>query len=331
MFGDEVNTPLPALELETIRIPQPQLLAWEKELLGTYISEHPFTGAARVLSRHTTHQCAEVTAELAGQDAIIAGLVVGIRPLTTKTGKAFAAVTIEDLSGQTEVTIWSEAYERMKQAGILLDGNILLLKVNVRPRGERVSAGVMESCAYDQEAGRLVNFDASRFQPRSSGRPAWQSRGIAEAPQTYRPNGGGPGGPPRGGPAGPTGGPGGRDRSHLSVVAPATEPISTAPEPAVRDTGPQRLMVELEETTDEAADLRRLRRLCALLDEFAGDLPVELRVTTRGGQVVALQRAGVDPEALERIVSRARPLLGVLGQVREAGAPAERDLAAVGG
>ena len=338
MFGDEVNTPLPALELDSVRIPQPQLLAWEKELLGTYISEHPFSRAARTLGRYTSHRCAEVGTDLAGQDAILAGLVVGVRPLQTKQGKTFAAVTVEDLSGQVEVMIWSDAYERFKEQGILAEGTILLMKTNVRMRGDRVSAGVLEACAYDQEADRLVNFDQNKFQARSASRGGWQQRAVAEAPAPYRPNSTPPSTPPpSGGPVGPNGGsrqtaPAARP-SHLSVVARTDD--EDAPPPSrvpIEDTGDHRLVVEMEETTDEAADLRRVRRVCAVLDEFEGDLPVELRVKTRGGQVVSLARGAVNAAELERIVARLRPILGVLGGAHEAGSTAQTgQLAAVGG
>ncbi|MEX1022088.1 MAG: DNA polymerase III subunit alpha [Dehalococcoidia bacterium] len=353
MFGDEVNTPLPALELDDVRIPQPQLLAWEKELLGTYISEHPFSAAAKYLSQYTTHQAAEVGSDLAGQDAIVAGLIVGVRPLATKQGKAFAAVLIEDLSGQAEVMIWTDAYERFKQAGLLFEGNILLFKVNVRARGDRVSAGVFEACAYDQDAQRLsADFQPGKFQVRSASggaagyggyggyapRPAAAAAIREPQPPPYRP--GGPGGP--GGPSGPSADrttsndrAEAGDRRHLQVVeASADEAAPDASE--ARDAGPRRLVVEMEETTDDAADLRRLRRLCAVLDEFEGDLPVEIVVKQRSGHLARLQRGGVNPSAVERIIPRLKALLGVLGEARETGAgdaldARARDLAAVGG
>ena len=50
LFGDEVDTPLPALELEEAPRPQEIILGWERELLGVYISEHPFKSAAKALS-----------------------------------------------------------------------------------------------------------------------------------------------------------------------------------------------------------------------------------------------------------------------------------------
>ncbi|MEX2032503.1 MAG: OB-fold nucleic acid binding domain-containing protein, partial [Dehalococcoidia bacterium] len=326
MFGDEVNTPLPALELDSVRIPQPQLLAWEKELLGTYISEHPFSSAAQELSRHTTHQASEINAELVGQDAIVAGLITNIRPMATKQGKPFGIVTIEDLSGQAEVMIWSDAYDRFKQAGLLFEGQILLLKVNVRARGDRISAGVLEACAYDQEAGRLsADYQPAKFQPRSSGGYSNGYRGSAgataprataaamrETPAPYSPDGG-----PR--PDGPGGRAPSSDRRHLQVVQ--TEPAGDDETPRdrvpVEDSGPRRLLVRMEETTDEGADLRRLRKICAVLDEVPGDLAVELVIEQRGGHQARLVRGGVDPAAVERIAPRLKALLGVLGEVRE--------------
>src|SRR5690606_37049034 len=68
LFGAQVDTPLPALELESMQVPEGQLLAWEKEHLGTYVSEHPFKRAAADLADFVTVQAVELTAELAGQE-----------------------------------------------------------------------------------------------------------------------------------------------------------------------------------------------------------------------------------------------------------------------
>ena len=46
MFGESVATPLPALELVDADVSKAEMLAWEKELLGVYVSEHPFSSAA---------------------------------------------------------------------------------------------------------------------------------------------------------------------------------------------------------------------------------------------------------------------------------------------
>ncbi|MFA7248732.1 MAG: DNA polymerase III subunit alpha [Dehalococcoidia bacterium] len=332
LFGDEVNTPLPGLELTEEMIPQPQLLAWEKELLGTYVSEHPFRSASQRLARYVTHQSTELTEELGGQDAVIAGTVVNVRSLSTKQGKAFAAVTIEDLSGQAEMTFWSTEYEAAKARGLLFEGNVLLAKVAVRPRGGRVNIAALEVCAYDYDAGRLAaDFQSAKFTVRSG----FSTARFGAAPAFPNP----PGGPPAG-PGGPPGGP--RERRPDLRIVPASDPgeafeDAPAPESAVlRSAGPHRLLVTMDETTDDAADRRRIGRICGALDEYPGDLPVELCFRIHGAET-RFSRGGVDPGRLELLVPRLRALLGVLGSAEEVGAapaavPArEAGFVAVGG
>jgi hypothetical protein len=108
----------------------------------------------------------------------------------------------------------------------------------------------------------------------------------------------------------------------LHTVA-ATEPAATngssAPL-ATDDAGPRRLRISLEETRDEGADRRRLRRLVALLAESAGALPVELVVQMQGGRIERLTLPGV--AAAEPLLPRIRALLGVLGTAAEVGVEA---------
>src|SRR5690606_34495872 len=146
-------------------------------------------------------------------------------------------------------------------------------------------------------------------------------------PDGDRPDPSPDGGPPNGGPRGPRGG--------LRVVAGTATAVA---EPAASyaetrdDAGPRRLRIVLEETADVAADRRRIRRICAALDRCEGDaLPVELAVRRRDGSIVRMNRGCVAPDALERLVPELRALIGVLGEVREAGVEAAPVAAAVGG
>ncbi len=320
LFGAQVATPLPALEIEAITVPQQQLLQWEKELLGTYLSEHPFQQAALNLAQWVTHSLAEVTAELAGQDAVIAGTVVNVRALATKQGKAFAAITLEDLSGQVEVVVWSDQYDPWKARGLLFEGTVLMLKVSVRQRGDRLNVAAAEATAYDYEAGRPADANLSRFIVRGV---APRLRAAEDSPAYDVPP---PSSPP------PTG-----RRPDLRIVTAdgppaAMEPVEVPPTvPRVGLSGPHRLVITMEETTDEAADLRRLRRICGLLDEHAGDVPVEIVVRQRGGAAARLRRGGVGGDDLEELLKRLRGLLGVIGEAREAGVPATDALAVAAG
>jgi len=98
------------------------------------------------------------------------------------------------------------------------------------------------------------------------------------------------------------------------------------------------LRIQVEETTDEAADLRRIRKLCAALDRYPATddaLPVEFCIRRRDQSEQRLARGTVAPSAAERLIPELQALLGVLGTVREVGvlevAERERELAVVGG
>jgi DNA polymerase-3 subunit alpha len=198
MFGQSAATPLPALELparlpdgqpgqgglEEGEVPRSEMLAWEKELLGVYVSEHPFSAAASALASHVTAVCSEVTAEMSGRELVLAGLVTGSRPLFTRDGRPFLAVELEDLSGSLEVTVWPDLYEQTRE--LWMEGNILLVLVRVRERGERLQIGVQRVALYQAGGGapfaipdwlstskfeaRSPNIEhrASRLEPRTS-------------------------------------------------------------------------------------------------------------------------------------------------------------------
>jgi len=155
LFGAEVATPLAGLDLESAPVPKGEILAWEKEHLGVWLSEHPFTRAAAALAPYVTALCNEITPEQLGdlppqgRDFILAGIVGSTRRLATRDGRAFIAAEVQDLSGALEVTVWPDIYERT--AALWATGSILLLQVRVRERGDRLSAGVQEVAAYTED------------------------------------------------------------------------------------------------------------------------------------------------------------------------------------
>ncbi len=146
LFGESVNAPLPSLELEPAEGSRSEMLAWEKEMLGVYVSEHPFAGAAAALSQHVTAICNEVTLELAGREIVLAGMVAATRNLLTREGKTFCAATIEDLSGSVEVTVWPDLFEQTRD--LWDEGNILILLARVRERGERLQVSAQQVAIY---------------------------------------------------------------------------------------------------------------------------------------------------------------------------------------
>jgi hypothetical protein len=154
LFGEEVATPLSSLTLESAPVPKQEILAWEKEMLGIWLSEHPFTHAAPQLAPLVTALCNEITPEnmsdlpAAGRDFVMAGIVGSTRRLSTRDGRTFIAADVQDLSGNYEVTVWPDVYERTQDYWVA--GSIVLMQVRVRERGDRLSAGVQEVTRFDE-------------------------------------------------------------------------------------------------------------------------------------------------------------------------------------
>ena len=135
LWGEATPAPLPSLDLEVADIPTKEKLAWEKELLGVYLSEHPFNSFASNMTLETT-LCGQIDAELAGQTVIVAGMVTSIRQLFTRDRHLFASAILEDLDGSIEVMVWPNVYASTKE--LWEEGNILLVEGKVRLRDDRV-------------------------------------------------------------------------------------------------------------------------------------------------------------------------------------------------
>jgi len=109
-------------------------LAWEKELLGLYISAHPLQQVALDVGKTITAFCGEVTPEMEGERVIIAGLVRGIRTITTKNGEPMAFAQLEDLQGEIEVVVFPRVYQRT--VDLWQEDNILLVHGTVDSRND---------------------------------------------------------------------------------------------------------------------------------------------------------------------------------------------------
>ena len=103
LWGESVPLPLPDLELDGGGTTTAEKLAWERELLGVYVSEHPFSRLASTLPPNAT-LCGEIDEGMANREVVTAGMVSSVRHLYTKDGRPFSAATLEDLDGQVEVT-----------------------------------------------------------------------------------------------------------------------------------------------------------------------------------------------------------------------------------
>ncbi len=148
LWGEVMPAPLPSLDLESAEASTKEKLTWERELMGVYLSEHPFSSVASKMGSETT-LCGQIDAEMAGQTVVVAGMVASVRHLFTKNQQPFASVVLEDLDGRIEVMVWSKVYTDTR--GLWQEGNILLVEGKVRLRDDRVQLNCDSVRRYQPE------------------------------------------------------------------------------------------------------------------------------------------------------------------------------------
>ena len=116
--------------------PVAQKLADEKELVGFYVSGHPLGPYEKLLSRHTTHTIEELAA-LPNRSMIrIGGLVSAVQKgVSKKTGKPYAMVTLEDMTGTVTALAMNESYDRYTELFVV--NQALLVTAEVSTGEER--------------------------------------------------------------------------------------------------------------------------------------------------------------------------------------------------
>ena len=91
--------------------PQSDMLQWERELTGFYITAHPLTQhteAIRLLATHTTSTVREAHN---GKVVKLCGVVGNLKVTTTKKGHRMAYITLEDLQGLVDVIVFPELFQ----------------------------------------------------------------------------------------------------------------------------------------------------------------------------------------------------------------------------
>ncbi|MDI3340376.1 MAG: DNA polymerase III subunit alpha [Sphaerobacter sp.] len=125
-----------AVPAEVPEIPRATLLAWEKELLGLYISSHPLNDLTRLIRDGGYVRLAEIDEETVGQQIEVIAMLTGVRKLTTKTNRVMAVCQLEDQTGTIEMVVFPDLYER---AGAhLTEDAIVRVVARVDHRNDRI-------------------------------------------------------------------------------------------------------------------------------------------------------------------------------------------------
>ena len=89
-------------------------LAYERDMLGLYVSDHPLLGLEGVLGKLADTEIADLVEDEERPDGAmvtIAGLITGLTRKTTKQGNLWAIAQIEDLGGSIEALFFPSTYQ----------------------------------------------------------------------------------------------------------------------------------------------------------------------------------------------------------------------------
>jgi hypothetical protein len=219
----------------------------------------------------------------------------GDQARATRDGRKFYIVDIEDLSGTAELTVWSDAIELTGES-TWAEGQVLLVSVEVRERGDRLSLNVRKAAPFDRGEGSVVGFAPEQWQVEAARpRPARAPDAAKPAPAT----GHRPAPPPPRVPSQPA--------ATTEAARPGVQP------PVSGDTA--RLVVTVFETEDAVADEALLRAVAGMLKDHPGRDEVRLVIhDTEAGHELDLPHAAVSEE-----LARASVVLRTNGAVRLTG------------
>ncbi len=154
-FGDETDAgahatqahhrpPISAEEFE-----RAELLAMEKETLGTYLSEHPLTEVRGALRARVDCSLAQLANKQDGSWVTVGGIVTDCKKIRTKSGSQMMFATLDDVEGQVELLVFKA--DQAESAGVIAPDAIVVVRgrLDHKDRGET----------------KLVVQEAERFEP----------------------------------------------------------------------------------------------------------------------------------------------------------------------
>jgi len=94
--------------------PEAELLSFEKELLGLYLTDHPLADTLNLVNKRSNMKIAELDPEFSqDQVFLFGGLLSRFKEITTKKGQKMAFATLEDQTGKAELIIFPRTYNEL--------------------------------------------------------------------------------------------------------------------------------------------------------------------------------------------------------------------------
>jgi DNA polymerase-3 subunit alpha len=148
-----------------------EMLNWERELVGLYISDHPLSPVMDILSKTVTHFSGQLSETVSQEKVRVAGMVTRLRKHQTKAGKDMAFVTLEDIQGNIELVIFPRTWEQVQKSIdferiVVVEGRIDAEGVEPKVLVDTVTTELTTYASVDQPEKPLLPRPAA-VQPQS--------------------------------------------------------------------------------------------------------------------------------------------------------------------
>ncbi|MGO2542225.1 MAG: DNA polymerase III subunit alpha [Specibacter sp.] len=131
-------------------------LAFERDMLGLYVSDHPLRGLEGILSQNADMSITQVLGDDGPQDGhiiTISGMITNLqRRIAKSSGNPYARCEVEDLGGSVEVMFFGQVYGPI--ANVLAEDLIVVIKGRLQKRDDgAISLNAMELSVPDLSEG----------------------------------------------------------------------------------------------------------------------------------------------------------------------------------
>ncbi|AWB95337.1 DNA polymerase III subunit alpha [Agromyces badenianii] len=159
LFDDDERDAAPSPVPARPEWPKKQKLAFERDMLGLYVSDHPLAGLEAPLAKHASTTITELMTSDSTQDAdtvTVAGLVTSVQHRIAKaSGNQYGMITVEDFSGEITVMFMGKAYQEFAP-GLQADSIVVVRgRVSMRDDGMNLHAYSVftPEIGQDEESG----------------------------------------------------------------------------------------------------------------------------------------------------------------------------------
>jgi DNA polymerase-3 subunit alpha len=127
-----------------IELTSEEKLAFEKELLGIYFSEHPLDAHEEKIAGFRPDNIAELNPELAGNSVKLIGVITSLHKILTRKNDPMVFAMFEDKTGTTELIIFPSTLERYQ--ALVIEGKILYVqgKINNKDNQMKILVDTLE-------------------------------------------------------------------------------------------------------------------------------------------------------------------------------------------